>query len=346
MVDRFDDPSWPSFLAALNSGKRSNKSRLDRLDTPARSMLRLRSAFGANARAEIILEMLTHHTTDGTTALALSLLGYTKRNTALVLESLVMAGILSSRREGNRVHFQVVDRVGLARVLRPLPASSGRWHLRLPLVAAFVRLALQLRGRDAVIQAVEGRKLATKLKLETLALNAPLTGSDAAAATYWPALQRWIIQNLMLEQPDARRRITGMIDGNWIGPGDRDLKRVAAPDGAILPALGTEHDQSFTALDLVQTPIVGNSGEWTWSVLSTAGVGSYTHAAALERGEQWQLISTVGDTTRWYLASIGKSLPPEDIERVYGREAASRARPDRPAVQLELQSLAHAVPNV
>ena len=43
-----------SLEAEFRTTPRTGKSRLDHLNTPARSLLRLRCAFGANARAEVL----------------------------------------------------------------------------------------------------------------------------------------------------------------------------------------------------------------------------------------------------------------------------------------------------
>src|SRR5262245_6470277 len=58
------DPQVVSAFEALEASMAtrpttSGKSRLDRLDHPARALLRLRCVFGANARAEILHALLT-----------------------------------------------------------------------------------------------------------------------------------------------------------------------------------------------------------------------------------------------------------------------------------------------
>ena len=78
---------------------------------------------------------------DGLTALALSEVGYSKRNIAFVLEELRMAGIVVSTSEGNRARYRLTDHAALERVLGPIPSAPGRWHFRLPIIAAFVELA-------------------------------------------------------------------------------------------------------------------------------------------------------------------------------------------------------------
>ena len=203
MSNTLDEVRWHGFRDGFPGVKKlSGKSRLERLDTPARSQLRMRAVFGANARAEIMLEMLTSTSDEGWTALALSETGYSKRNIAMVLESLVLGGILTATSEGNRTRYRLRDRDGLARVLAPLPQSSGQWHLRLPIVATFLDLASRIERKDAVTQGIEAQKLVTKLQPELVAVGGLPRLPHAAAATYWPALQKWIVRQLLAE---ARR---------------------------------------------------------------------------------------------------------------------------------------------
>jgi hypothetical protein len=334
----FGEEHWRALRTVLASSKTpSGKSRLDRLDTPARSMLRLRSVFGANARAEILLEMLTHSPEAdlGWTALALSEVGYSKRNVALILEDLVLGGILVTAAEGNRLHYRVANRRALAEALHPLPASSGRWHQRLPIVAQFLELASRLRDRDAVVQGVEAQKLFSRLRPAFIAAGLRPAVPDADASTYWRTLQSWLVDNLLSERGDSRRHVLGMIEGFWISPTDKGHRLPAYPNGAVLPRLATGRSEShqLRCLDLVQAPVVGSAGDWAWAVLSTAATGTYSHASGLERGDRWRFVAK--DSTE-YDVSFDEELSADRIRRLYGSEAATRARTDRPAVQLRL----------
>lgn len=74
----------------------ASKSSLERLDLPAHALLRLRCIFGLNARAEVLLALLTQwgEGGSGTTAAALAEVGYSKRNIAVVLEELHLGGLV------------------------------------------------------------------------------------------------------------------------------------------------------------------------------------------------------------------------------------------------------------
>ena len=324
---------------ALQTTPRTGKSRLDHLNTPARSLLRLRCAFGASARAEILLEFLTRRAQpeDGLTALALSEVGYSKRNIAFVLEELLLAGILVSASEGNRVRYRLTDPVALERVVRPIPSTPGRWHLRLPIIAAFVELAGRLRDRDAIVQSIEARKTLQTLLPTISAAGIGTPGPSAIAETYWPELQRWLIENVIADDSHSPHRLARMIEGAWVAPNETPHRSERA-SGAVLPRMTSNpnDDRELICLDLVQVPTVQPASDLVWAVLSTAATTTYTHTIGLNSREPWRFVTWQFGDERRYAVEYADPLPHDRISRAYGKTAASRARADHPAVQLRL----------
>lgn len=330
-----------SFAAAPATGK----SRLAHLNTPARSILRLRCIFGANARAEVLLELLTRRAQAeaGLTALGLSEVGYSKRNIALVLEELRMAGILMSASEGNRARYRLRDAAALERVLQPIPSAPGRWHLRLPILASFVELSARLQGRDAIVQGIEGRKRLEALMPTILVAGISSMGPVSIAETYWSDLQRWLITNVIGGDSDSAHRLAGMIEGEWVAS-DEAARSVGGTSGAILPRLNADpdDDRELLCLDLVQVPAVAPAADWMWAVLSTAATTTYAHTIGLSHREPWRFVTWQFGEVRTYAVEYAEPLPHERITRTYGKLAASRARADHPAVQLKLTRLEEA----
>lgn len=328
--------------ATFQTATPTGKSRLDHLSTPARSLLRLRCALGANARAEVLLEFLTRSAQpeDGLTALALSEVGYSKRNIALVLDDLRMAGILTSASEGNRVRYRLADPAGLERALRPLPLTPGRWHLRLPVIAAFVELADRLRDRDAIVQGIEARKTLSAAMPNIVSAGIASPGLNAIAETYWTELQRWLIDHVIADDSDAAHRLARMIAGVWVAP-DQEPRRAERASGAVLPriAANPRDDRELLCLDLVQVPTVEPTSESVWAALSTAATTTYAHTIGLNRHEPWRFSTWEFGDERIYAVDYVDPLPHDRISRVYGKTVASRARADFPAVQLRLTRL-------
>jgi hypothetical protein len=333
----------PSITAKLESfeklliedSRASGKSRLDHLDLPARALLRLRCAFGASARAELLLALLTQWPDSaGPTAHELSEVGYSKRNVALMLDDLVLAGLVATSIDANRVRYRLVDAAALRRLLGRLPETSGRWHRRLPIIASFVELAGRIAHKSPEIQAIEARRVLQSHmhSITTLGLREP---EVELAQDYWRSLQSWLVGVLMTEP--RTRRLRRMIEGEWIVP-DRDVDRPQRPSSAVLPALSAEpeRDASFVCLDLVQAPTVTPPNDWTWIVLSDAATSVYSHTIAMTAGQPRLFATWDHGDLRVYEAKLVPSLPPGKIRLLYGDEAAARAREDLPAVQIRL----------
>lgn len=316
-----------------------SKSRLDDLEHPARTLLRLRCAFGASARAEILLALLTDwgDAKEGVTALTLSEIGYSKRNVAVVLDDLAMAGIVIRTPDANRTRYRVARTEALRSLLAPVPRLGGRWQRRMPLIARLVALSTRLRDKDALIQAVEARKLITEQQRELAALGLGLP-RGSAAETYWDDVQRWAIDDVIRTAGNDLRELPGQLVGSWHGP--RDLGRShGQPTGAVLPPLGSDvtREAALACLDLVQVTTIDPPGDWTWMVLSEAAANVYEHTLGLARGERWRFVTRLGGTERAYVARLGAPLPHAEIARLYGSHAVARARRDHPAVRLHLE---------
>jgi DNA-binding transcriptional ArsR family regulator len=348
LASRFGEPAiseYRAFEASLADGtlRERGKARLDHLRTEARALLRLRCVFGASARAEIILELFAHHarTDAGLTALALSEVGYSKRNIAFVLDDLALAGMLSSAKEGNRVRYRLTDPAAMERLLRPLPASPGRWHLRLPVLAAFVELARRLRGRDEAVQGIEARKTLERVMPQIVAAGVTAPGPTASADTYWSALQSWIIEHLIVEPSDPGRSIPEMIEGVWVHGSNDIPARSPQVSNAVLPRLSADpvHDHELRCLDLVQVPTVEPHGDWMWMVLSTLATGTYAHSEGLRDREPWRFVTWAFGDRREYAVELDEPVPYDRIASLFGSTAAARARANAPAVQLRLRRL-------
>jgi hypothetical protein len=332
---------FEKFLETLRSPARtSGKSRLEHLNTPACSLLKMRCAFGTNARAEILLELLTHRAQldYGLTALALSEVGYSKRNIAFVLENLVLGGLLVAANEGNRVRYRLADPEGLERVLRPLPSAPGRWPFRLSALAVFVDLAERLRGRDTVVQGIEARKTLEEIMPNLVRAGVMAPAPTVIAESYWLELQKWLVTNVIAEEGDSDRRIAGMVEGVWARPG-QEPQRPERYSSAVLPRASANPrvDVELLCLDLVQVPTVEPVNDWVWAVLSTAATNTYAHTIGLNDRERWHFVSWPSGTRRTYAVEYAEPIRHTSISRTYGKLAAARSRSDHPSVQLRLK---------
>ncbi len=103
--------------------------------------LRIRSALGVSARAEIIRQLVLDmpRTRRSSSDLA-QLCGYTKRNTEKALESLERGGWLMRIRGGASLRWSVVDHTALAGLFSPLPPSNASFMALAQIVESLVAL--------------------------------------------------------------------------------------------------------------------------------------------------------------------------------------------------------------
>jgi hypothetical protein len=174
----------------------SGKSKLESLDHPALTLLRLRCAFGISARAEILHMLLTVHRENWTGAATFTELGYGKRNLAGMLDDLVLGGLLAVRRLGNANGYRLRDAPALCSLFDPIPERSGRWHLRMPLVARFVAFETRTIGKKSIVRSVEIKQLLVELEpvLALLELEAPLVRDPD---TYADTVTEWVVERII-----------------------------------------------------------------------------------------------------------------------------------------------------
>lgn len=317
----------------------SGKSRLDGLDHPARALLRLRCIFGANARAEVLHALLTQwaNSADGVTASMLAEVGYSKRNVVLVLDDLRLAGLVLTSVDTNRVRYRLANATALRNVVGPLSRVSGRWHLRLPIVAAFVELCRRIREKDIMIQAVEAKALLQRYEKQIDLFGLP-GARLGAPAVLWEQLQEWLMGSLMRLPADDSRSLNGELEGAW-APGEQEVSWRPEPfSSAVLPSLGTDlaSETEMICLDLARVDTVSPPNEWEWAVLSDVALHTYDHLIGMKRGDPWRFHAWVSGRLKVYKAELAPALPPSQIARRYGDAASRHARKDRPALQLKL----------
>lgn len=75
-----------------------------------------------------------------------------------------------------------------------------------------------------------------------------------------------------------------------------------------------------------------------WYPLSEAGRYTYLHSSGLIYGERYRFVPRTQPwaTEVYEAADYGEFLEPAEVARLYGQEAAARARPDRKTVQFVL----------
>ena len=165
-------PTWSAGTGAgaatLMAASWRGKVAVRDLSAPARLVWRLRSAFGVNARADIIALLLSCPAgTEMRVADIARRTGFSKRNAALAIESMRLAGVVEADRKGNS------DRVALPtdsplRAFLPLAVAAPDWTARWTVAIEMLRLDEQLAsapdGAIFVEERVAAESLGPKLR--------------------------------------------------------------------------------------------------------------------------------------------------------------------------------------
>jgi DNA-binding transcriptional ArsR family regulator len=186
-------PRWPVATQPAYRYRARGKVQVRDLRAPARLIWRLRSAFGVNARADILAVLLTQTDRDITLADLARATRFTKRNVTVTIRSLQLAGLVETERVGN------AQRVRLSRdsVLRPWlcpVAQNSRldWPARFAVALEALRFASAERTTAPVVRAVDARALVERLSpaIRRLGLHEPDTA--ALGEAFDGAFDRWL----------------------------------------------------------------------------------------------------------------------------------------------------------
>jgi hypothetical protein len=187
-------PRWPFALAGSSRQPRGKIVVAD-LSSPARLLWRVRSAFGVNARADILVALLTMPSPAVSISELARTTHFAKRNVAQAAYGMRLAGLVQIDRVGNEDRARIPPDSPLRPWLVPGPPPPcidwpARWRVVLRAIAA----AESLRASGAIVRAVESRAAIEPLLplLNDAALPRPdLTASGAAFAG---AFDAWLSQ--------------------------------------------------------------------------------------------------------------------------------------------------------
>ena len=122
-------PSWPMATEPRAGYVRRGKARMDSAASRARLRIRLRAAFGVNARADILAALLAASPRDLTPPISPETTRFTKPNVASALDALILAGLVTARPVGNERRVGLPPKVPILPGLRP-PVAQPDWVSR------------------------------------------------------------------------------------------------------------------------------------------------------------------------------------------------------------------------
>lgn len=182
-------PSWPMATRPRPDYVRRGKARLDSADSRARLRIRLRAAFGVNARADIIATLLAASPAGLNAADLARATRFTKPSVAAALDALVLAGLVTTRAVGNERRFALPSTVPVLPGLQP-PVAQADWVARFGVGLEVLRF-----GRDEMsttVRAIEARRLIDTLADRITAERMPIPDRGAVGDTFAVAFDRWV----------------------------------------------------------------------------------------------------------------------------------------------------------
>ena len=182
----------------------SGKSRLpDPRKRPELLRLQLRALFGTTARAEILLSFVASRPSPEPFLSASDLVttGYSKRNVALVLADLAIAGLLTERKAGNQLRYRLERRAELTK-LAPAAQSAGldRWDARFRAITAARRFIIHVEKRSPALAGLDALRFVDELSSTWSALGLSPPNPEEPAA-YADELTAWLDRSLIPSEP-------------------------------------------------------------------------------------------------------------------------------------------------
>ena len=185
-------PTWPLATQPRPDYVARGKARLDSDVAPPLLRIRLRAAFGVNARADILAALLAAPEIGLSVADLARRTRFTKPNVAFAVDALVLAGLLEARSVGNERRLTLARTAEILPGLRP-PIAQPDWVTRFGVALEVLRFAGQ-EGMSPSVRAIEARRLIEGLRTRILSEGLPQPNTAAFGDQFSGAFDRWVVQ--------------------------------------------------------------------------------------------------------------------------------------------------------
>jgi hypothetical protein len=186
-------PRWP--FADGGRGRRSARGKVlvRDLSGPPRLVWRLRSAFGVNARADILAALIADPFGSPTIAELGRATRFTKRNVAVAVESMDLAGIVAVGRTQNRGCVTLPDASPFrAWLLSPRPGGPIDWVARWHVALATEALLDATEAAGEQVRLVEGRVSVERLAEDVARARLPRPDLARTGTAFLGAYASWV----------------------------------------------------------------------------------------------------------------------------------------------------------
>jgi DNA-binding transcriptional ArsR family regulator len=184
-------PSWPMATQPRPDYLRRGKARLDSALSLPLLRIRLRAAFGVNARADVLAAVLAAPEIGLSVADLARRTRFTKPNVAFAVDALVLAGLLEARAVGNERRLALTKPAEILPGLRP-PIPQPDWVTRLGVALQVLRF--EQGARSPSVRAIEARRLIEGLRPVLMSEGLPRSDLDVFGEDFASAFDRWVVE--------------------------------------------------------------------------------------------------------------------------------------------------------
>lgn len=185
-------PTWPMATRPRPDYVRRGKARLESALATPLLRIRLRAAFGVNARADVLAALLAAPTIGLSVADLTRTTRFTKPNVASAVDALVLAGLLEARSVGNERRLSLTRADEILPGLRA-PIAQPDWVTRFGVSLEVLRFAGQ-EGRSPTVQAIEARRLVEGLQVRIRSERLPMPNLTSLGDAFSGAFDSWVVQ--------------------------------------------------------------------------------------------------------------------------------------------------------
>jgi hypothetical protein len=186
-------PRWPMASDPRLGYRSRGKAHLERLDSTPRLILRLRAAFGVNARADVLAALVMRPGTALTLADLARITRFTKRNVALTVDALALAGIVELESVGNERRASLC-REPLQSWLPTPPVQPVDWIDRFVVGVSTLRFLAAQQPTKPSVRTIEARALVRELQTPIRRGLLPQPDTGRLGESFGEAFSDWVAQ--------------------------------------------------------------------------------------------------------------------------------------------------------
>lgn len=183
-------PIWPLATQPRPDYASRGKARLGSATSMARLRVRLRAAFGVNARADVLAALLSAPGTGLSLADLARQTRFTKPNVAFAVDALELAGLIGVREVGNERRVTLIGPGEILPGLRP-PVVQPDWVARFGVALNVLRFEGRI-GLSPTVRAIEARRLVDGLRQRILGAGVRLPDLEDLGESFTDAFDRWV----------------------------------------------------------------------------------------------------------------------------------------------------------